>query len=104
MTAPNPFSAFPHGAPFENGGTGYGNSAIGSILSPGQFNFDMSLIKTTKLWEGGNLEFHIDAFNIFNHAQFNPPGNDVNTPSTFAKITSTSVTPRVMQFALKLLF
>ena len=102
--APNPFSAFPHGAPFENGGTGYGNSAIGSIVGPGQFNFDMSLIKTTKLWEGGNLEFHIDAFNIFNHAQFNPPGNDLNTPSTFAKITSTSVTPRVMQFALKLLF
>ena len=92
------------GATFVGAGTGYGNAAIGSILGPGQINFDMSLIKTTKLWEGGNLEFHIDAFNIWNHAQFNPPGNDVNTSSTFGIITSTSVTPRVMQFALKLLF
>jgi hypothetical protein len=92
------------GAPFLNAGTGYGNSAIGSITGPGQFNFDMSLIKTTKLWEGGSLEFHLDAFNIFNHAQFNPPGNDLNTASTFGIITSTSVTPRVMQFGLKFLF
>lgn len=92
------------GATFVNAGTGYGNSAIGSILGPGQFNFDMSLAKDTKLWEGGTLEFKVDAFNVFNHAQFNPPGNDLNAASTFAKITSTSVTPRVMQFGLKLLF
>ncbi len=86
-------------------GTGYGNSAIGSITGPGQFNFDMSIIKSTKIWEHGTLEFHVDAFNIFNHAQFNPPhGNDINTPSTFGQITSTSVTPRVMQFGLKYLF
>ena len=65
----------------------------------------MSVIKTTKIWEHGTLEFHIDAFNVFNHSQFNPPyGNDVNTPATFGKITSTSVTPRVMQFGLKYLF
>jgi hypothetical protein len=92
------------GAPFLNAGSGFGNNAIGSITGPGQFNFDMSLIKTTKLWEGGSLEFHIDAFNVFNHAQFNPPGNDVNAAATFGIITSTSVTPRVMQFGLKFLF
>lgn len=92
------------GATFVNAGSGYGNSAIGSILGPGQFNFDMSLIKATKLTERFNLEFHVDAFNVFNHAQFNPPGNDINAASTFGIITSTSVTPRVMQFGLKLLF
>ncbi|HXU21702.1 MAG TPA: carboxypeptidase regulatory-like domain-containing protein [Verrucomicrobiae bacterium] len=92
------------GAPFLNAGSGFGNTAIGSITGPGQFNFDMSLIKTTKLWEGGTLEFHVDAFNVFNHAQFNPPGNDVNAAATFGIITSTSVTPRVMQFGLKFLF
>lgn len=92
------------GSTFLNAGSGFGNSAIGSILGPGQFNFDMSLIKTMKLWESRTLEFHVDAFNIFNHAQFNPPGNDLNTASTFGIITSTSVTPRVMQFGLKFLF
>ena len=93
------------GSTFLNAGTGYGNSAIGSLTGPGQFDFDMSLVKSTKIWEHGTLEFHMDAFNLFNHAQFNLPfGDDVNTPSTFGKITSTSVTPRVMQFGLKYLF
>jgi hypothetical protein len=103
---PSPFAAtFPEGATFAGAGTGYGNSPIGGITGPGQFNFNMSVIKTTKIWEHGTLEFHTDAFNVFNHAQFNPPyGNDVNTPATFGKITSTSVTPRVMQFGLKYLF
>lgn len=58
-----------------------------------------------EIWEYGTLEFHVDAFNLFNHAQFNLPiGDDVNTPSTFGQITSTSVTPRVMQFGLKYLY
>jgi Carboxypeptidase regulatory-like domain len=93
------------GSPFLNAGSGYGNSGVGSIMGPGQFDFDMSLIKTTKIWEHGTLQFHVDAFNLFNHPQFNPPyGNDVNTPSTFGYITSTSVTPRVFQFGLKYLF
>lgn len=34
------------------------------------------------------MEFHVDAFNVFNHAQFNPPGNDVNAAATFGIITS----------------
>jgi Carboxypeptidase regulatory-like domain len=107
---PNPFAApgaptFGEGSTFPGAGSGYGNSAIGSITGPGQLNFDMSLIKTTRLWESGTLEFHIDAFNVFNHAQFNPPtSNDINVPATFGRILSTSVTPRVMQFGLKLLF
>jgi Carboxypeptidase regulatory-like domain len=93
------------GATFVNAGSGFGNSSIGSIMGPGQFNFDMSIIKSTKLWEHGTLEFHVDAFNVFNHPQFNPPyANDVNAPATFGEITSTSVTPRVFQFGLKYLF
>ena len=104
----NPFGLTPAaiaGSDYLNAGTGYGNSSIGSIMGPGQFDFDMSLIKTTKIWEHGTLELHMDAFNLFNHPQFNPPaGNDVNVPSTFGVINSTSVTPRVFQFGLKYLF
>ncbi len=93
------------GSTFPGAGTGFGNSVVGSVNGPGQFNFDMALIKNTKLWEGGTLQFRIEGFNIWNHAQFNPPfGNDVSTPSTFGVVTSTSTTPRVMQFGLKLLF
>lgn len=93
------------GAPIIYAGTGYGNEGIGVITGPGQFDFDMSLIKSTKITEWGTLEFHLDAFNIFNHAQFNEPFNlNVNTGAQFGQITSTSVTPRVFQFGLKFLF
>jgi hypothetical protein len=99
------FPVFDPGATFVDAGSGYGDSPIGAITGPGQFNFNMSLLKTTQIWEHGTLEFHLDAFNVFNHSQFNPPyGNDVNTPATFGRITSTSVTPRVMQFGLKYIF
>ncbi len=93
------------GAAYSNAGTGYGNSGIGSVMGPGQFNFDMVLAKSTKVWEHGTIQFRAEAYNIWNHAQFNPPpGIDVNVPSTFGKITSSSVTPRVIQFGLKYLF
>ena len=74
-------------------------------MGPGQFDFDVSLIKSTKLWEHGTLEFHVDAFNIFNHPQFNEPYNTaISTVAQFGQITSASVTPRVFQFGLKYIF
>ena len=65
----------------------------------------MAIVKDTKLWEGGTLQFRAEAFNIWNHPQFSPPfGFDGNTSLTFGQVTSTSTTPRVMQFGLKLMF
>lgn len=93
------------GSTWPGAGIGYGNSGKGIVLGPGQFNFDMALLKNAKITEWGTLQFRVEAFNVWNHAQFNPPAtNNVNTPATFGKITSTSVTPRVFQFALKFLF
>jgi hypothetical protein len=86
-------------------GTGYGNSGIGILLGPGQFNFDSSLIKTTQIRERNTLQFRAEFFNLFNHPQFANPGNlAVSTPGTFGQITTTTVNPRVIQFALKYLF
>jgi hypothetical protein len=90
---------------FPGAGTGFGNSIVGSVSGPGQFNWDMAFVKDTKITEGTSLQFRAEFFNIFNHPQFDPPfGNDVSTPSTFGLITSTSTTPRVVQFGLKFLF
>ncbi len=93
-------------------GTIYGDSGLGIILGPGQFNWDISLIKTTKvggLHEDATLQFRTEFFNAFNHAQFSNPnaGNSQQPDISLAnvgQITSTSVNPRLIQFALKYIF
>jgi hypothetical protein len=93
--------------PVIGNGTGYGNSGVGIVLGPGQFNFDSTLQKTTKvggLREDAALVFRAEFFNAFNHAQFNTPNSvDVST-STFGVINSSAVNPRLIQFALKYVF
>jgi Carboxypeptidase regulatory-like domain/TonB-dependent Receptor Plug Domain len=88
------------------GGTGFGNSGVGIISGPGQNNWDLSIIKHTKITEALNTEFRAEFYNVWNHPQFNPPANNFGggVSSTFGTITSSSVPPRVIQFALKLLF
>jgi hypothetical protein len=93
--------------PVIGNGTGYGNSAVGSVLGPGQFNWDISLTKTTRvggLREGATLQFRTEFFNAFNHAQFANPGTSLSTPTTFGVISFTSTNPRIVQFALKYIF
>ena len=85
-------------------GTGFGNSGVGTILGPGQHNWDISLIKNTKIYEAGTLQFRAEFYNVWNHAQFNPPGNNLNALATFGVITRTSVPARIIDFALKFSF
>jgi hypothetical protein len=85
-------------------GTGYGNSGVGILLGPGQFNWDFSLVKTTRITERQTLQLRTEFFNTFNHPQFNNPGTAISTLATYGVITSTSVNPRLIQFALKYSF
>ena len=87
-------------------GTGFGNSGLGIAKGPGQFNFDASLVKTTRVGgirEDGTLQFRAEFFNIFNHPQFGNPANDVSK-GNFGWITTTNVNPRLIQLALKYSF
>lgn len=82
----------------------YGNSGIGVLLGPGQFNWDISIVKTTRIKENQTLIFRTEFYNAFNHPQFGIPATAISTPSTFGQITTTTVNPRLIQFALKYLF
>jgi len=83
--------------------TGYGNSGVGVLLGPGQFNWDIAVLKTTPIREGQDLQFRAEFFNAFNHPQFGNPGVALGDAG-FGVITSTSTNPRLVQFALKYLF
>jgi hypothetical protein len=87
-------------------GTGFGNSGLGILMGPGQVNFDTALVKTTRvsgIRENATLQFRVEFFNVFNHAQFANPATDVSL-QTFGWITATTVNPRLIQFALKYSF
>ena len=88
-------------------GTDYGNSGVGIALGPPQLNFDFSIAKSTRvggIHENATLQLRGEFFNGFNHPQFNNPGTATSTAPTFGVITSTSVNPRLIQFALKYVF
>lgn len=90
-------SAFAFPAP----GT-FGNAGRNILDGPGFHNVNVSLMKNTALSEHLNLQFRAEAFNLFNHPNFNLPDNFLGSP-TFGRITSAR-DPRHIQFGLKLLF
>jgi len=98
---PGAFCAAPTGGIYGNG-TGFGDSGVGVVLGPGQFNWDITIVKTTRLTERQTLIFRTEFFNTFNHAQFENPV--VTVGATLGEITATSVNPRIMQFGLKYMF
>jgi hypothetical protein len=69
---------------------------------PGINNFDLSLLKDTRISERISAQFRAEFFNVFNHAQFiNPSGNISST--SFGMVLSAR-DPRIGQVALKILF
>jgi Carboxypeptidase regulatory-like domain len=81
-----------------------GNANRVPVSGPGFVNTDFSVIKQFALpREGMGLNFRAEFFNLFNHAQFGMPVNDISAPG-FGSVNSTVNNPRVVQFGLKLTF
>jgi len=82
-----------------------GNSGRRFYSGPGINNFDLTLQKDLKLTESKSLEFRVDAFNAFNHAQFyGPQAVDGNiNDSTFGHVVS-AAPPRLLQIVSKIIF
>jgi hypothetical protein len=89
-----------------------GNVGRNSLIGPGIINMDFSLFKNfpiKRISEGFNAQFRAEVFNIVNHANFDPPTNNMQVfNATGAPLASaglldtTSTTSRQMQFAVKL--
>jgi Carboxypeptidase regulatory-like domain/TonB dependent receptor-like, beta-barrel len=86
----------------------YGNVRRNSVRGPGTLDLDVSVIKNTKITERLNMQFRAEAFNVMNH--YNPgapPGGIFTTTGTDGQTTTSQspiVTPRQIQFAVKLQF
>ena len=80
----------------------FGNEGRNVVRGPGIENVDLSLFKNFAIKETGTLQFRAECFNIFNHANFGLPENDLQSPA-FGQVLQAGP-PRIFQFALKLLF
>ena len=94
----------------------YGTSGRNLFRAPFQVRFDMSLAKEFPIKDRFRLRFEADAFNVFNHPDFDAPNNNVTFFPNFAGppsippqgslgvIQHTIGSPRFMQLSLHFAF
>jgi len=82
-----------------------GNASRRYFHGPGMSNFDVALLKNLRLTESKSLQFRLEGFNVFNHAQFfGPQAVDGNISSaTFGQVVS-AMAPRLVQAGAKFTF
>jgi hypothetical protein len=118
----NPLNAFTNPAQALaafTGPTGFNIGSRDNLRGPGYFNLDLGLGKTFPIYENKlNLKFRCDAFNAFNHPNFNPPsggGADITQAegvpfgtisSTYvpSSLSDTDIDARVLQGSLRVEF
>ncbi len=81
----------------------FGNAGRNILIGPGFKNFNLSLLKNVRLGEGARLQFRAEAFNVFNHPNFQVPVFFLDRTDV-GRVTSTANENRELQFAVKLLF
>jgi hypothetical protein len=80
----------------------FGNAGRNIARGPAFTSFDTSLTRNFAITESVRVQFRTESFNVANHPNFGLPVADMNSPN-FGQILTASP-PRLMQFALKLMF
>lgn len=93
-------AAFSHPGPLA-----FGNSSrtLPDVRSHTINNWDFTVFKNTNLTERFRLQFRTEIFNLFNRVRFGYPGTALGVPQ-FGVVSSQLNDPRLVQFALRLLF
>lgn len=103
------------GVPHAAGQGTYGTLPRNFFRGPGRTNMDLALAKTFQFGERWKMEFRAEAFNVFNHTEFENPGCSTGVNGVFScnyitvgtgnlgQITGT-YDPRLLQLALRLTF
>jgi hypothetical protein len=103
---PNAFELQPRGF--------LGNAGRNMLTGPGLVNVDLALVKTGTLPAFGHrsqIEFRVEAFNVFNRTNFAIPNRVVFSPGdsqaplpTAGRITTTTTDARQIQLGVKMRF
>jgi hypothetical protein len=89
-------------------GLTFGNSGRNFLRNPNRTNFDMAIFKHFAIKESTAFEFRLEAFNVFNHTEWNGPdgtmsSTDGSPKSGFLEISGAHLA-RVVQLGAKFIF
>jgi hypothetical protein len=65
----------------------FGNAPVGGVVGPGTANFSLSLMKNFSLAEKSKFQLGVEAANVFNHRNYEPPNMQVDS-NGFGSITA----------------
>jgi Carboxypeptidase regulatory-like domain/TonB dependent receptor len=100
----DPHSAF--SIPADNRGY-FGTAGVGSIVGPGTANFSLSLSKGIALTEKSKIQLSVEAANVFNHRNYEPPDTQLDSGgfgSISALQTAEGAGPRSLELAGRITF
>ncbi|HKQ79254.1 MAG TPA: carboxypeptidase regulatory-like domain-containing protein [Blastocatellia bacterium] len=85
-----------------------GRQGRGALRGPSRWQFDLSVGKTTTIYERIKFGLQFDFFNVFNKVNFADPTLDLRNPATFGVITTqliaSGLRPRAIQIGARLEF
>jgi len=90
-------------AAFTKAGNYFGDVGRNTMRGPFQRNVDFSVQKRFRITERVSAQFRAELFNVLNMVSFSNPNSSIASTS-FGVITATEGNPRIVQFALKLMF
>jgi hypothetical protein len=77
-----------------------GNASRNPVRGPAYRDLDVALVKHTRVFEKGDVEFRAEVFDITNTPAFAQPNGSFGS-AAFGSITGTTTDPRVVQFGLR---
>ena len=90
-----------------NGIGRFGNARVGGVVGPATANYSLSLMKSFSVTEGARFQFGLEAANILNHRNYEPPNMQVDS-SGFGSITALQTAegagPRSLQLSGRITF
>jgi Carboxypeptidase regulatory-like domain/TonB dependent receptor len=85
----------------------FGNAPVGGVVGPGTANFSLSLMKSISLHEQSRFQIGVEAANVFNHRNYEPPDMQVDS-SGFGSITGLQTAegagPRSLELSARITF
>jgi len=81
----------------------WGDVGRNTIVGPGIFNVDASIIRNFRISGPRSLQFRLEAFNVLNRPIWNDPSTSLSS-SSYGQITSTRKAMREVQLGLKYSF